>query len=113
MTYAFYNFLWKLIDYFLINYLNLRIKKGKEIEARINERFGKCYIRKEKPVKEFPYQYKTHMYHLHQKYLTEYKTMGDYINLRKGIEYVNELEPARLMHIVNYQTKQQKIENVV
>ena len=73
----------------------------------------KCYIRKEKHVKEFPYQYKTHMYHLHQKYLTEYKTMGDYINLQKVIEYINELEPARLMHIVNYQTKQQKIENIV
>ena len=69
----------------------------------------KCYIRKEKPVKEFPYQYKTHMYHLHQKYLTEYKTMGDYINLPKVIEYVNELEPARLMHIVNYQTKQKTL----
>ena len=73
----------------------------------------KCYIRKEKPVQEFPYQYKTHMYHLHQKYLTEYKTMGDYINLPKVIEYVNELEPARLMHIVNYQTKQKTLENIV
>ena len=47
MTYAFYNFLWKLIDYFLINYLNFRVEKGKEIKSRLNERFGKCYIRKE------------------------------------------------------------------
>ena len=47
MTYALYNFLWKLIDYFLINYLNFRVEKGKEIKSRLNERFGKCYIRKE------------------------------------------------------------------
>ena len=47
MTYAFYNFLWKLIDYFLINYLNFRVEKGKEIKSRLNERFGECYIRKE------------------------------------------------------------------
>ena len=47
MTYVFYNFLWKLIDYFLINYLNFRVEKGKEIKSRLNERFGKCYIRKE------------------------------------------------------------------
>ena len=40
MTYAFYNFLWKLIDYFLINYLNFRVEKGKEIKSRLNERFG-------------------------------------------------------------------------
>ena len=31
MTYAFYNFLWKLIDYFLINYLNFRVEKGKKL----------------------------------------------------------------------------------
>ena len=31
MTYAFYNFLWKLIDYFLINYLNLELKKEKKL----------------------------------------------------------------------------------
>ena len=47
MTYAFYNFLWKLIDYFLINYLNFRVEKGKEIKSRLNERFGNCHIRKE------------------------------------------------------------------
>ena len=47
MTYVFYNFLWKLIDYFLIDYLNFRVEKGKEIKSRLNERFGKCSIRKE------------------------------------------------------------------
>ena len=46
MTYAFYNILWKLIDYFLINYLNFRVEKGKEIKSRLNERFGECFVRK-------------------------------------------------------------------
>jgi hypothetical protein len=67
--------------------------------------YRQCYIQKTKPVKEYPYQYKTHMYHLHQRYLNEYKSVGDYINMSKVVEYVNELEPARLMHIVNYQNK--------
>ena len=47
MTYAFYNFLWKIIDYFLIDYLNFRVEKAKEIKSRLNERFGKCSIKKE------------------------------------------------------------------
>ena len=47
MSYLLYNFLWKIIDYFLINYLNFRVDRGKEIKSRLNERFGKCYIRKE------------------------------------------------------------------
>ncbi len=46
MTYAIYNFLWRLIDYFLINYLNFRVEKGKEIKSRLNERFGECTVRK-------------------------------------------------------------------
>ncbi len=47
MTYIFYNFLWKFIDYFLFNYLNFRVEKGKEIKSRLSERFGKCSIFRE------------------------------------------------------------------
>ena len=36
MTYAFYNFLWKIIDYFLIDYLNFRVEKAKEIKSRLS-----------------------------------------------------------------------------
>ena len=46
MAYAFYNFLWKIINHFLINYLNLRVEQGKEIKSRLNERFGKPSIQK-------------------------------------------------------------------
>ena len=46
MTYAVYNFLWKIIDYFLIDYLNFRVEKAKEIKSRLNERFGKASIQK-------------------------------------------------------------------
>ncbi len=46
MTYIFYNFLWKLINFFLFNYLNYRVKIGKEIRERLDERFGKSTILK-------------------------------------------------------------------
>ena len=64
--------------------------------------YKSCYIKKNKPVKEFPYQYKTHMYHLHQLYLENYKDNNDYINLQKVIDYVNNLESPRLLYVVNY-----------
>ena len=47
MSYLLYNFLWKIIDYFLINYLNFRVDRGKEIKSRLNERFGQYSIQKE------------------------------------------------------------------
>lgn len=64
--------------------------------------YRSCYIKKEKPVKEFPYEYKTHMYYLHQLYLENYKDNNEYINLSKVISYINNLETPRLLHIINY-----------
>ena len=64
-----------------------------------------CYIKKEKPVKDFPYEYKTHMYHLHHKYIHELRDMNKYISFKEVINYVNNLEPPRLMHVINHQIK--------
>ena len=41
------------------------------------------------------------MFHLHQHYLAN-KCDGKYINLPTVINYVRELEPARLMYSINY-----------
>ena len=61
----------------------------------------KCYIKKEKPLIEFPKQFRTHMYSLHQHYL-EIRAEKGYINRQKVINYINELEPAKLMYSLNY-----------
>ena len=60
-----------------------------------------CYIKKEKPLKEYGYKYKTHMYYLHELYKNELKNKGFYINMNEVIKYVNTLEPPRLMHVIN------------
>ena len=60
-----------------------------------------CYIRKEKPLKEFSPRFKTHMYNLHQIYLSIREDKG-YINKLKVINYVNGLDPAKVMYALNY-----------
>ena len=60
-----------------------------------------CYIKKEKPLKEYDYKYKTHMYYLHELYKNELKNKGFYINMNEVIKYINTLEPPRLMHVIN------------
>lgn len=60
-----------------------------------------CYIKKEKPLKEFAYQFRNHMYQLHQHYLSIRQQKG-YINKIVVVNYVNNLEPARLMYSLNY-----------
>ena len=61
----------------------------------------KCYIKKEKPLKEFSVQFRTHMFNLHQYYLS-IRYCNGYINKIIVIDYINKLEPARLMYALNY-----------
>ena len=60
-----------------------------------------CYIKKVKPLLEYPKQFRTHMYNLHQRYL-EIRADKGYINKQCVIEYVNNLDSAILMYALNY-----------
>lgn len=71
-----------------------------------------CYIKKLQELKEFPYQYRTHMYALHQCYL-QIKDDGGYINKNRVIKYINELDPARLMYSLNYHLRELKHEKII
>lgn len=63
-----------------------------------------CYIKKDKMLKDYDFQYKTHMYNLHQKYITELKHSNKHIDKKFVIEYINSLEPAQQMFVINYST---------
>ena len=65
----------------------------------------KCYIKKEQQLKEFPHQFKTHMYDLHQHYLS-IKPQNGYINKVVVINYINNLDSARLMYVLNYHLRE-------
>jgi len=64
--------------------------------------YHKCFIRKEKALRYFPFNFKTHMYRLHELYINELRFEKKYINKFEVISYVNRLHPAQLMHAVNY-----------
>ena len=61
-----------------------------------------CFIKKVKPLKEYPYNFKTHMYALHGNYLNDLKPDHKSINKNYVIKYINKLEPERLMYVMNY-----------
>lgn len=74
--------------------------------SQLYQNYIKCFIRKEKPLVEFPYQYKTHMFKLHELYLNDLKQDGKFVNKKVVMDYVNTLPPPRLMHSVNHIKKQ-------
>lgn len=75
--------------------------------------YCQCYKKKEKPLMEFPSQYRTHMFKLHEIYTNELKEQKKYINLGKTIEYVNNLHSSRQMFLMNYNLRKKVMEDKV
>jgi hypothetical protein len=60
-----------------------------------------CYIKKERPLKEFPDHFRTHMFHIHKIYTDDLKPKNEYVNNTVVINYVNRLHPSLQMYSMN------------
>jgi len=69
--------------------------------AALFNNYVECYIKKARPLKEYPFQYRNHMFALHELYL-KIKVENKIINFQEVIKYVKSLDPARLMFSLNY-----------
>jgi hypothetical protein len=72
-----------------------------------------CYIKKEKPLKEFSDQFRTHMFNIHQKYLNELREKKHFVTNTVVIKYVNELHPSLLMYCLNFQMRKRNVDTIV
>ena len=72
--------------------------------------YVKCYIKKEKPLAQFSLQYRTHMYNLHRKFLSELKEEKKYITLPVVINYVNNLSETFQMHSLHCHLKKRYLD---
>tara|TARA_Y100000389_G_scaffold183143_1_gene200332 strand:- start:6 stop:1511 length:1506 start_codon:yes stop_codon:yes gene_type:complete len=64
-----------------------------------------CFIKKEKHVKQYPYQFVPHMCKLHDIYLKELRPQNHKMHKQKVISYVNNLRPEQLMFVINYEKR--------
>ena len=69
---------------------------------QLNDNYASCYIRKEKELKNFPFEFRSHMFQLHQKYLNN---SVNFVSRGVVINFVNDLIPPHLMSSINYQFK--------
>ena len=99
--------------YYYPEYLSEFSKLRFELHRWTNQLFTnyiECYIKKMKPLKEFAYQFKPHMYALHKLYIDNLRSIGGYITKGEVIKYVNDLHPAKLMHAINYPHRKNTID---
>ena len=74
--------------------------------------YKSCYIKKEKQLKEFSDQYRTHMFHIHQIFLTDLRSENKFITSTIVQKYVNELHPSLLMYCLNYQMRKRNVDTI-
>ena len=72
-----------------------------------------CFVKKAKPLKEYGNQFRTHMYHIHQIYLTHLMEQNKYVDINVVINYVNRLKPNHLMYALNYHYRKNIIDENV
>lgn len=73
-----------------------------QFTKQLHTNYIMCYIKKTKPLKEYPAQYRTHMFLLHRIYVESLRDENKHISKARVIEYVDELPPAKLMFSINY-----------
>jgi hypothetical protein len=66
------------------------------------QNYKNCYIKRVKPLNEYPQNFRTHMFHIHKNYIEEMKPLNLYITYSYVIKFVNELHINLLMHSLNY-----------
>ena len=72
--------------------------------------YQSCYIKKEKPLKEFLSQYRTHMFNIHQLYMNELKPKKLCVSKSIVIKYVNETHPSLLMFCLNFHLRKRAVD---
>jgi hypothetical protein len=76
----------------------------------LHQNYLSCYVRKERPLKEYGSQYRTHMFKIHEQYINELKPNGLFVTNTIVQKYVNNLHPSLLMHSLNYNLKKQNVD---
>jgi hypothetical protein len=70
--------------------------------------YMKCYVKKERELKTFPENYRTHMYKLHHEhYIPTLMPKNEGINKSYVINYFNAIHPAKQMFVLNYSKRTQ------
>jgi hypothetical protein len=72
-----------------------------------------CYVKKEQPLKQYPEQYRTHMFALHKLYIDTLRANKMTITNRVVIDYVNNLQTPLLMYCLNFHMRKRSIDFIV
>ena len=72
--------------------------------------YKECYVKKQKKITDFPFQYRHHMICIHNIYRTELLPNRLFITNTHVIKYVNNLHPSQQMFSLNYNMRKRIVD---
>ena len=78
----------------------------------LHQKYISCYVKKEKQLKEYSNQYRTHMFKLHEVFINELRPQHLFVTNTVVINYVNKLHPSLLMYCLNYHMRKKMIDTI-
>ena len=78
----------------------------------LHKNYISCYVKKEKALREYSDQYRTHMFKLHEYFVNDLRPKGLYITNTEAIKYVNNLHPSLLMYCLNYNMRKRMVDTI-
>jgi hypothetical protein len=76
-----------------------------EFTRQLHDFYIMVHVKKLLDLKDVDGEYKAHVYALHKLYLDSLKVDKRVITMTETINYVNEIDPARLMYALNYKKR--------
>ncbi len=78
----------------------------------LHKNYISCYVKKEKPLKEYSGQYKSHMFKIHEYFINELRPKKLHVTNTEVIKYVNNLQPSLLMYCLNYNMRKRLVDTI-
>jgi len=78
----------------------------------LHQNYISCYVRKEKPLREYSDQYRTHMFKLHEQFINDLRPNNLSVTNTVVIKYVNSLHPSLLMYCLNHNMRKRMVDNI-
>jgi hypothetical protein len=72
----------------------------RSLTSRLYTLYVACHIRHDVSFSELPAHWKTHVYALHNHYLTVLKSQGFFVRKQEVIQYMNQLVFQRVLHLL-------------
>ena len=72
----------------------------RSLTGRLYGLYVSCHIRHDISFSDLPAHWKTHVYALHNQYLTVLKPQGFFVRKQEAIRYINELAFQRILHLI-------------